>query len=82
MRYRACPIVTLRIAPGTLLHTSAWLPQTKETNSDGSIQVDLDPVTFSAVMASVGKLYLVDAVIEDLEMHRRRETDIKGGEDD
>jgi hypothetical protein len=72
----------LRIVPGTLLFTSAWLPKTKETNADGSIQVDLDPVTFSAVMASVGKLYLVDAVIEDLESHRRKETSTKGGESD
>ncbi len=62
---RPRPFITLKIAPGTPL-SKARLPINKKEMPDGSFLVKLDPVSFAAMMSSIGQLCLVDQAVVEL----------------
>jgi hypothetical protein len=64
MARRARPFITLVIKHGSKL-LEGRLPLARRKRSDG-MEVDLDPVSFAALLASVGKLFSVDQVTEEI----------------
>lgn len=60
------PFVVLRIKPGTPLY-EARLPIDKKEQPDGTLLVRLDPVSYSAMLASLGRFFPLEKIIEELE---------------
>ena len=80
MRDGSCPIINMVITPGSELDKRAIKPKPFETYPDGSYLVKLDPVTFAAMMSSVGQLLDVGSAL--LEITRNSPEDTSTGEED
>lgn len=62
--YRDRPFITLAIQKGSRLFKGR-LPLAQRKCGEG-LEVDLDPVSFAALLASAGKLFTVDQVAEEI----------------
>lgn len=68
---RARPFITLAIRKGSKLFEGR-LPLARRKRGDG-LEVDLDPVSFAALLASAGRSFTVDQVAEEIVRLRQAE---------
>ena len=81
MRDGSCPIINMVITPGSELDKRAIKPKPVETYPDGSYLVKLDPVTFAAMMSSVGQMLDVgSALMEMIKNNSEDSSSVGGGE--
>lgn len=76
---RTRPFITLAIQNGSKLFEGR-LPLARRKRGEG-LEVDLDPVSFAALLASAGKLFTVDQVAEEIaRLKQANQGDEGGGE--
>jgi hypothetical protein len=72
------PFITLSISKGSRLFDGR-LPLERRKRSEG-LEVDLDPVSFAALLASAGKLFTVEQVAEEIARIKQSEQPDDGGD--
>lgn len=77
---RSRPFITLNISKGSRLFDGR-LPLERRKRGEG-LEVELDPVSFAALLASAGKLFTVEQVAEEIARLRQSEQSDEGADEE